>query len=191
MTKVLRTLFGLAVGSLAARLFALLGRFNGNGVAKKTSRRTFTRNSALGAAGIVLAELTGGFVYFFWPNKTGAFGGEINVAPSQVPDVGGTPYRDVEGKFYVVHNEDGVLALYWKCVHLGCTVPWIEGEKAFHCPCHGSIYDYNGVRVAGPAPRPLDIMAVSVGGDGGLTVNTGEISTRSGYDPSQAVPYNA
>ncbi len=78
-----------------------------------------------------------------------------------------------------------MLALYWKCVHLGCTVPWNQPSGEFQCPCHGSIYDRRGVRLAGPAPRPLDIMRITTAGEG-ITVDTGEIIIRSEYDPSQA-----
>jgi hypothetical protein len=35
-------------------------------------------------------------------------------------------------------------------------VLWIEASERFVCPCHGSVFDLEGVRVAGPAPRPLD-----------------------------------
>ena len=68
------------------------------------------------------------------------------------------------------------MALYWKCVHLGCTVPWVPaGKLDFHCPCHGSVYTYDGVRIAGPAPRPLDYMQLTVDPSGEILVNTGKI----------------
>ena len=44
-------------------------------VPKKLGRRSFVRNAALG--GVVLigwSSSAAGFVDFFWPNKTGAFG---------------------------------------------------------------------------------------------------------------------
>lgn len=196
MLRVTRILFGLVIGGIAARLMALLARFQlGHGsMAKKATRRTFLRNAALGSAGVVLAEIVGGFLYFWWPNKTGAFGSELPVSASVVPPVGGVPYRDVPGKFLLVHNDDGLLALYTKCPHLGCTVPWhgpAEAPNAFQCPCHGSMYDYNGVRTGGPAPRPMDYMAISVNDDGSLMVDTGDIRTRSAYTPDQAAPYPA
>ncbi len=193
MIPVLRTIVGLLVGGLGARLIGLLGRFHvgPSSGPKKTSRRSFTRNAALGAVGVVLAEVAGGFVWFFWPNKTGAFGSEINVAAENVPAADAPPFRVAEGKFFLAQNEDGLLAMYWRCVHLGCTVPWVEAENQFHCPCHGSVYNKNGERIAGPAPRPLDIMAVTVGEGGNVTVDTGAILTRSAYQPEQAVPYTA
>ncbi len=96
-----------------------------------------------------------------------------------------------EGKFYLSHVPDGLLALHWKCAHLGCTVPWKPNEKfegnsgVFHCPCHGSIYLRTGENVAGPAPRPLDIMAIEVSGNT-IIVDTNNITRRTRYEPGQA-----
>jgi cytochrome b6-f complex iron-sulfur subunit len=152
----------------------------------RTNRRDFLRWTVVGASTFFLAEAAAGFVAFFWPNKIGAFGSEITVPAASLPAVGADPIVDRDGKFWLINNEDGALAIYWKCVHLGCTVPWLPNAKTFTCPCHGSIYDRQGVRIAGPAPRPLDIMRLKVDGST-VTVDTGEIIVRSGYDPSQAV----
>jgi cytochrome b6-f complex iron-sulfur subunit len=151
------------------------------------SRRNFVRNAALGAVLIVVGQLTFGFVRFFWPNKTGAFGKVLTVPASSVPAAGDpTP-----GKFWLVHLDDGLLAIYWKCTHLGCTVPWNQSEDRFHCPCHGSIFFENGIKESGPAPKPLQIFPISVSSSGDLQVDTGKPTDRGGYDPSQAVPYPA
>lgn len=117
---------------------------------------------------------------FFWPKKLGAFGGVVspgNAAAFQVGDV--KVVR--EGKFYVSRVPEGFVALYWKCPHLGCTVPWkpddpsqdkIKEKGRFNCPCHGSIYDRYGQIISGPAPRPLDLFPVEIK-DGKLLVSTG------------------
>ena len=93
------------------------------------------------------------------------------------------------------------MALYWKCPHLGCTVPWNPGFQGaqvnfpgitgwFRCPCHGSTYSRAGVRVFGPAPRPMDTMLLSVNGDGSVNVNTGKITGGAADNPLRAVAYN-
>jgi cytochrome b6-f complex iron-sulfur subunit len=176
-----------------ARVVGLVSRFqHGQTVeGRRVGRRSFIRNAALGAVLIVLAQIGAGFVRFFWPNKTGAFGGNITVPASVIPEVNGEPYRNVDGKFYLVHTEDGLMALWWRCVHLGCTVPWISGQHHFACPCHGSVYEYNGNRISGPAPRPLDYFTLSVSGSGEVIVDTGAPNKRGAYDPSQATPYQA
>jgi Rieske Fe-S protein len=48
------------------------------------------------------------------------------------------------------------VAVTSRCSHLGCSVRWVLAAERFICPCHGSVFDLEGVRVAGPAPRPLD-----------------------------------
>jgi cytochrome b6-f complex iron-sulfur subunit len=78
-----------------------------------------------------------------------------------------------------------LVALNWQCTHVGCTVPWNDAEAKFHCPCHGSVCLPSGQNVAGPAPRPLELMEIQVKGDQ-IFVSTGRITKRSVHDPSQA-----
>jgi cytochrome b6-f complex iron-sulfur subunit len=61
--------------------------------------------------------------------------------------------------------EAGVVALYQKCVHLGCRVPWCATSQWFECGCHGSQYNRVGEKKGGPAPRGLDRFVVEVSGD--------------------------
>jgi cytochrome b6-f complex iron-sulfur subunit len=194
MFMILRTVFGIVVGWIATAIFSLLGRHKSQGsLTVRPDRRQFVRNAALGAVGSVLALLGAGFGLLLWPNKTGAFGSELTVKAEDVPKEMGAPYRNIQGKFYLMHTPDGVLALYQKCPHLGCTVPWVgppDSPHAFQCPCHGSMYDYEGVRTGGPAPRPMDYMGVKIDeATGNVMVNTGDIHQRTAYDPSQSVPY--
>ena len=70
----------------------------------------------------------------------------------------------------VYRDEQGVYAISRVCTHLGCIVkPTAEG---FECPCHGSRYDRDGVVTKGPAPRPLEWLAVKEQG-GALYVDEG------------------
>ncbi|MCA9861613.1 MAG: Rieske 2Fe-2S domain-containing protein [Thermomicrobiales bacterium] len=194
MFKIVRTVFGLVVGWVVSAIMGLLGRYHSQGsLTVRPDRRQFVRNATLGAVGTVLTLGAAGFLGLLWPRKTGAFGSELTVKAENVPPVDGTPYHNIQGKFYLVHNSDGLLALYTKCPHLGCSVPYVgpvDSPEAFKCPCHGSMYDYDGVRTGGPAPRPMDIMAVTVDeATGNVLVNTGDISQREDYAPSQAAPY--
>ncbi len=70
--------------------------------------------------------------------------------------------------------EAGVVALYQKCPHLGCRVPWCGTSQWFECPCHGSQYNRVGEKKGGPAPRGMDRFAMEVDG-GTLTVDTGTV----------------
>ena len=72
--------------------------------------------------------------------------------------------------------EAGYVALYQKCVHLGCRVPWCPSSQWFECPCHGSKYNRVGEKQGGPAPRGLDRFALTVTG-GNIIVDTGLLVT--------------
>lgn len=197
MSALGRSILGLTLGWLATRLVVVLARLHvlpAAAPARLATRRTFVRNAALGAVGVALAESAVGIGMFAWPQKRGAFGTVLPIAAADVPPVGERPFRSTAGHFYLARNEDGVLAMWWKYPHLGCTVPWVgppESPAAYHCPCHGSMYDYSGVLTGGPSPRPLDLMQVTVDARGNVTANAGEVRTRTGYDKDQAVLYPA
>jgi cytochrome b6-f complex iron-sulfur subunit len=70
-------------------------------------------------------------------------------------------------------DQDTIYALSTTCTHLGCTPNWLEGEKKFKCPCHGSGFRITGVNFEGPAPRPLERYAIRLGDDGQIIVDKG------------------
>ncbi len=76
-----------------------------------------------------------------------------------------------------VKDSDGSLwlALYQRCVHLGCTVPFRNDCVSFKCPCHGSHYNVDGEYLDGPAPRSLDRFAMSFS-NGSVVVSTGTLN---------------
>jgi len=67
------------------------------------------------------------------------------------------------------------IALYQRCVHLGCTVPFRNDCDSFKCPCHGSHYNVDGEYLDGPAPRSLDRFQLSFQGTS-VIVNTGALN---------------
>src|SRR5262245_9947080 len=109
-------------------------------------RRRLLRWALLGSLGAVVAQAGLGFVNFFAPQKVGAFGGTVTAGNLSDFPVGSVT-RVPKGKYYLVSSELGLLALFWRCRHLGCTVPWNPSEEAtlgtgekvtgvLHCPCH-------------------------------------------------------
>ena len=70
-------------------------------------------------------------------------------------------------------DQDTIYALSTTCTHLGCTPNWLESEKKFKCPCHGSGFRITGVNFEGPAPRPLERYAIRLGDDGQILVDKG------------------
>ena len=79
----------------------------------------------------------------------------------------------------IVKDSDGSMwvALYQRCVHLGCTVPFRDDCASFKCPCHGSHYNVDGEYLDGPAPRSLDRFAMHFSG-GDVVVSTGTLNAK-------------
>ncbi len=48
------------------------------------------------------------------------------------------------------------IALWSRCMHLGCPVRYVEAAERFICPCHGGVYNFRGEVSGGPPVRPLD-----------------------------------
>jgi cytochrome b6-f complex iron-sulfur subunit len=132
----------------------------------------------LGQAGVA-------FLQFIRPRvDSNAFGGKINAG--RVAEFrAGSVNHILAGRFYISHTDDGLIAMWQSCTHLGCTVPWVEAEGQFHCPCHGSIYNKKGEVIGGPAPRPLDLFSITLDNKE-VVVDTSAPIQRSHYDPSQA-----
>jgi menaquinol-cytochrome c reductase iron-sulfur subunit len=64
---------------------------------------------------------------------------------------------------WAVKQTDGEVTVFSPlCTHLGCGFQWNAPDRSFRCPCHGSVYDVTGKVLAGPAPRPLDVLPSKV-----------------------------
>jgi cytochrome b6-f complex iron-sulfur subunit len=107
------------------------------------------------------------------PQTSNAFGGVV--AAGSVSDYPpGTVRYYIDGRFYVASAGGALVALYQKCPHLGCRVPFCDSSGRFECPCHGSIYNIRGEYIQGPAPRGMDRFPIKIDGDRVL-VDTGKV----------------
>ncbi|MHB1469265.1 MAG: QcrA and Rieske domain-containing protein [Solirubrobacteraceae bacterium] len=84
------------------------------------------------------------------------------------------------------------IAITNRCAHLGCSVRWVEAAERFICPCHGGVYDFLGVRVAGPPVRPLDRFFTRVNKEGIVEVGprfslNSELRRFSPRDPGETL----
>lgn len=177
-------------------------------VAADVSRRGFILGSFWTGLGVMLLGSVGIFLDFFYPRGVKGFGGVVPAGKLADFPPGGDPKANPIGQFWLVNldpEEDrpggsgggsGLLALWRKCPHLGCSVPWRPGFNFdddrgwFRCPCHGSTYTKAGVRVFGPAPRPMDTMKIEVDDAGNITVLTGQVTNGGEDNPQRAgAPY--
>jgi cytochrome b6-f complex iron-sulfur subunit len=150
------------------------------------SRRRFLWKVWLGLAVVALAEVVWVIVDFLRPRRTGDTNGQAVIVAGPVDrfehnSVTAFP----QGKFYLVRlTSGGFLALSRECTHLGCTVPWVDDESQFVCPCHSSAFDIRGDVINDPAPRALDLFEVRIE-NRVVKVNTGNLQRRQAFDASQ------
>jgi cytochrome b6-f complex iron-sulfur subunit len=161
------------------------------------SRRQFLNRGMTIAIFAGLGQFALASIDFLYPRLRGGLGAKITVGSEDEirGEIAGTrePKFIPDGRFYISIFEgdptdadkipaykaanvaaSGFVALYRKCVHLGCSVPWCPPAKWFECPCHGSKYSVNGEYRDGPAPRSLDQFRVEVRG-GQIIVDTSTI----------------
>jgi len=168
------------------------------------TRRKFLNRALYLVFGLFLAQFALGALAYVWPKLKGGFGTPINVGnvdelkasltdggtiiPVFVPaaqawivpfEVSKLPGSSYEGVPFVVAGGEadgiGVMALWQRCVHLGCRVPECIPSQGFECPCHGSRYNIHGEYNTGPAPRNMDRFGLSVNGAGDLIIETGTV----------------
>jgi len=129
---------------------------------KPITRREFLNIAWLASLGFLSINLGGVTYLFSMPRfKEGQFGGLYKIGPvSDLPDAGSPPVNIPKVKVWLSNTEQGVMALYKVCTHLGCLYNWNSQEAKFICPCHGSQFQANGTYIRGPAPRSLDRFVV-------------------------------
>ena len=167
------------------------------------SRRQFFNRATVTLMSAGLGTFAAGaFVAFLWPTAAPVFGGKVNVGKlddiiSSIRSNGGFFYSSSARSYITQYPaealpkaqgvaeyqpllggmENGVVALYQKCPHLGCRVPECKSSQWFECPCHGSQYNRVGDKKAGPAPRGMHQFAISVTPTSDVVVDTSTVFT--------------
>lgn len=141
------------------------------------TRRTFM-GAAVGLLSALLAALVGipvlGAIFSAAIRPPAQEGWAPVGAPDQFPD---GQYIAVD---YMSTSQDGWMkggtkqtvwvrrkgqefeALSAVCTHAGCRVGWRPDRNQFVCPCHGGVYNADGINVSGPPPKPLARFDVKV-----------------------------
>jgi len=150
------------------------------------TRRQFFNRGILASLGLATGTFGVASIAFLWPSAGGGFGDKA-LDVGSIEEVEKTlaekkPYYNASARTYVqpypktafkkaekVYDsrllpgmKEGYVALYQKCPHLGCRVPWCDSSQWFECPCHGSKYNRVGEKKGGPAPRGMDRFAFHV-----------------------------
>ena len=155
-----------------------------------SNRRNFLKWLWIALGIVAVGELIGVVIAFFKSTRTGIGpnnSAEIFLAGNVADFEPETVTAIQRGHFYLVRLKDGgFLAISRKCTHLGCTVPWVEDEKKFACPCHGSTFDITGNILSSPAPRALDLFPIKIENNR-IQVDTGRTIRRGQFSPEQVV----
>jgi cytochrome b6-f complex iron-sulfur subunit len=163
------------------------------------TRRQVLNRGIIGTFTLTLTGFGAACVAMLWPSLSGGFGSKIRVGKfdeimdeiadkkepfyvgagrtyiNPYPKEGVAAANNVAAYAAVVEGyEQGVVALYQKCPHLGCRVPWCQTSQWYECPCHGSQYNRVGEKKGGPAPRGMDRFAATVE-NGIIVVDTGTV----------------
>lgn len=146
--------------------------------AKKEERRNFLLGLFLSPFALAWTTMTAslglmtlGTVRFLFPNVLSEPPSKFKVGFPDSFEEGKVVERFKDQNTWIVRNDGKIYALSTTCTHLGCTPNWLEREQKFKCPCHGSGFYITGINFEGPAPRPLERWAVSIGEDGQLVVD--------------------
>ena len=156
-------------------------------MSEENSKPSITRRNFLGIAwlaALVLAGIQAGLsiLKFIKPLPKGGYGSLVLAGRIQDFAVN-TVNRNLTGRFYISRTEDGMIALWQKCPHLGCAVPWDEEQEVFHCPCHGSTFNKVGDVLGGPAPRAMDFFPIEINQEE-VWVDTSSPVARGQHNPS-------
>jgi nitrite reductase/ring-hydroxylating ferredoxin subunit len=93
----------------------------------------------------------------------GKYGGLIDAGHiDQLPQAEAPPRLIAAGRFWLVHEKSGIIALRHACTHLDCLFHYDENKDVFVCPCHGSEFSRDGYVLKGPANRPLERFPVQL-----------------------------
>jgi cytochrome b6-f complex iron-sulfur subunit len=163
------------------------------------TRRQFFNRSAVTLMAVSISGFGAACLAFLWPKLSGGFGSKINAGKvddlrAQIRANKNALYLSEARTWLVEYPKEalpkaeqvykgavltgmqaGFVALYQKCVHLGCRVPFCESSQWFECPCHGSQYNRDGEKKGGPAPRGLDRFGINIAGEN-LIIDTGALS---------------
>ena len=158
----------------------------------RITRERFTRRDMLKTSwavlgGLAFLELGVISLAYMQPRLAeGEFGGLITAG--NVADFpNGSVTHIANGRFYLARLADGgFLALYQRCTHLGCSVPWDQEAGQLICPCHSSSFSVEGDVLNPPAPRPLDLFPISIA-NGVVQVDTSRPIQRTAFSPDQVV----
>jgi cytochrome b6-f complex iron-sulfur subunit len=126
-------------------------------------RRKFLVSCLGGVAAIFAAGVLYPLYRYLSPVTDQKEGAKVTVPESDVRE-GEAKFIQYAGSAAVLVRKQGgaLIALSAVCTHMGCIVQWRKDQQEFLCPCHAGRYTVEGVVIAGPPPKPLVKLPVTV-----------------------------
>jgi len=140
---------------------------------EESSRRDFLDAIALASLGIAMVGGAQVLVGYLSPNVLFEPPSRFRAGSPDLYPMNSVTYIP-EQQVYIVRSQQGLWALSAICTHLGCITQWKQDGGMIACPCHGSKFRKDGVKIEGPAPRPLPRLSLTLTADGELLVDKSE-----------------
>jgi cytochrome b6-f complex iron-sulfur subunit len=121
------------------------------------------------------------FLRYFFPRTLFEPNTVVNIGYPTDFELGVNQQFLQSNRIWVRKDPGSIFVIKAVCTHLGCTPDWLPNQHIFHCPCHGSEYDIDGINFAGPAPRPMDRCWLTMQADGTMQVNTARLFVDEQY----------
>ena len=105
---------------------------------------------------------------FLYPRRSASkFGGVFHYgAAAELPPIGSDPIAHIDGRFWLINDDEGPRAFYSICTHpwrgYSHRYRWDPLRSRFECPVCGSKFSREGHYIEGPAPRSLDQFVIEV-----------------------------
>jgi nitrite reductase/ring-hydroxylating ferredoxin subunit len=126
---------------------------------RRVSRKGFLRTVlAVGGLFVSYGMLGGIVLKFLWPWRKDVKQKIFISYAGSVPAGQTINFLTPSGESYLlssreVDGKNEFFAFSNRCPHLGCKVIWEHEKSRFFCPCHGGIFNENGIAIAGPPAK--------------------------------------
>ena len=138
--------------------------------AQEVSRRAFFTRLGLGSLGLATVGTLSFAYQYMSPNVLYEPSPIVNAGKAEKYPVDSVTL-DALAAIYLIHVQEGFFALTAICTHLGCMTAWKPELGIIACPCHGSRFNREGQKLAGPAPKPLPWLRTWISDDGDIMVD--------------------
>lgn len=129
---------------------------------ENSNRRTFLGICLAGLSALIAVVAGWPVIKYLSPSDRSEKEKKLSIPEKELTE--GAKFLEFAGTAAVLIRKKGgeVVAFSAVCTHLGCIVQWENDKQSLLCPCHGGRFNAEGVVIAGPPPKPLPKIPVTV-----------------------------